>query len=66
LRFAIDSQNISYYHNQFGIPVGTAEQFGYTTSSFNGRQVPSIKTFTIPNLVPSDTHAVFANVEFAY
>jgi hypothetical protein len=66
VRFAIDSQNISYYHNQFGIPVGTAEQFGYTTSTFNGRQVPSIKTFTIPNLVPSDTHSVFANVEFAY
>ena len=36
LRFAIDSQNISYYHNQFGIPVGTAEGFGYTTSTFNG------------------------------
>jgi len=66
LRFAIDSQNISYYHNQFGIPVGTAEGFGYTTSSFNGRQVPSIKSFTIPNLVPSDTHSIFANVEFAY
>jgi hypothetical protein len=66
LRFAIDSQNISYYHNQFGIPVGTAEGFGYTTSTFNGRNVPSIKTYTIPNLVPSDTHSVFANVEFAY
>ncbi len=26
LRFAIDSQNFSFYHNQFGIPVGTAER----------------------------------------
>jgi hypothetical protein len=66
VRFAIDSQNISYYHNQFGIPVGTAEQFGYTTSTFNGRQVPSLKNFVIPNLVPTDTHSVFANLEFAY
>jgi hypothetical protein len=66
LRFAIDSQNISYYHSQFGIPVGAAEKFGYTTSAFNGRQVPSLKNYVIPNLVPSDTHSVFANVEFAY
>jgi hypothetical protein len=66
LRFAIDSQNLSYYHSQFGIPVGTAEGFGYATGAFNGRQLPSIKTFTIPNLVPRDTHSVFANVEFAY
>ena len=66
LRFAIDSQNLSYYHSQFGIPVGTAEGFGYATGAFNGRQLPSIKTFTIPNLVPFDTHSVFANVEFAY
>jgi hypothetical protein len=66
LRFAIDSQNLSFYHNQFGIPVGIAEGFGYAPGSFNGRQLPSLKGYTIPNLVPSDTHAVFANVEFAY
>ena len=66
LRFAVDSQNISYYHNQFGIPVGTAEGFNYAPGNFNGRQLPSIKTFTIPNLVPTDTHSVFANVEFSY
>jgi len=63
---AVDSQNISYYHNQFGIPVGTAEGFNYAPGNFNGRQLPSIKTFTIPNLVPTDTHSVFANVEFSY
>ena len=66
VRFAIDSQNISFYHNQFGIPVGTAESFNYTPSVLNGRQLPSVKKFVIPNLVPSDTHSVFANVEFAY
>jgi hypothetical protein len=66
LRFAIDSQNTMFYHSQFGIPVGTAEGFGYATGTFNGRQLPSLKGYTIPNLVPFDTHAVFANVEFAY
>ena len=66
LRFAIDSQNLSYYHSQFGLPVGTAETFNYAPGAFNGRQLPSIKTFRIPNLVPTDTHSVFANVEFAY
>jgi len=67
LRFAIDSQNFSFYHTQFGIPVGTAEGFNYSAgSSFNGRQLPSVKSFVIPNLVPRDTHSIFANVEFAY
>ena len=67
LRFAIDSQNFSFYHNQFGIPVGTAEGFNYSaSSSFNGRQLPSVKSYVIPNLVPQDTHSIFANVEFAY
>ncbi|HJU12599.1 MAG TPA: hypothetical protein VJ728_17065 [Candidatus Binataceae bacterium] len=66
LRFAIDSQNLSYYHDQFGMPVGVAEGFNYTPGVFNGRQLPSLKGFTIPNLVPRDTHSIFANVEFAY
>ena len=67
LRFAIDSQNFSFYHNQFGIPVGTAEGFNYSaSSSFNGRQLPSVKSYVITNLVPQDTHSIFANVEFAY
>ena len=29
LRFALDSQNLLFYHNQFGIPVSYAEQFNY-------------------------------------
>jgi hypothetical protein len=67
LRFAIDSQNISFYHNQFGNTVGYAKGFNYTASStFNGRRLPSVDTFAIPNLVPFDTHSVFLNIEFAY
>ena len=67
LRFAIDSQNLLFYHDQFGIPVGTAQGFNYSASStFNGRRLPSVSSFVIPNLVPRDTHSIFANVEFAY
>ncbi len=66
VRFAVDSQNLSYYHKQFGIPVGIAKSFGYAPGTFNGRQLPSLSGYTIPNLVPSDTHSIFANVEFAY
>jgi hypothetical protein len=67
LRFAVDSQNIGFYHNQFGMPVQSVQDFNYTASSaFNGRQLPSLKGFTIPNLVPRDTHGIFFNVEFAY
>src|SRR6266851_3809737 len=67
LRFAVDSQNLLFYHDNFGIPVGTAKTFNYDpTSAFNGRQLPSADGFVIPNLVPRDTHSVFFNVEFAY
>jgi hypothetical protein len=67
LRFAIDSQNLSFYHNQFGNTVGYVQGFNYVPgSTLNGRRLPSVKNFSIPNLVPSDTHSVFLNVEFAY
>jgi hypothetical protein len=67
LRFAIDSQNILFYHNQFGIPVSQAATFNYVPgSTFNGRLLPSAAGFVIPNLVPRDTHSIFMNVEFAY
>jgi hypothetical protein len=45
LRFAVDSQNLSFYHKQFGIPVGTAGGFGYATGTFNGRQQPEPEEF---------------------
>jgi hypothetical protein len=51
LRFAIDSQNLMYYHSQFTFPSAT---FGSTT-------VP-----TTPFAVPWDTHAFYLNMEFNY
>jgi hypothetical protein len=65
LRFALDSQNLLFYHDQFGVPVSYASKFNYVGgSTFNGRKLP--KTGTIPNTVPLDTHAIFLNIEFAY
>jgi hypothetical protein len=67
LRFALDSQNLSFYHDQFGIPVAQAATFNYVPGSvLNGRKLPSVGSFLIPNLVPRDQHAIFLNVEFAY
>ena len=73
VRLAFDSQNLLFYHSQFGLPVSKISKFGYIPgSSFNGRKlptsVPTTAPFTgvIPNLVPRDTHALFLNLEFAY
>jgi hypothetical protein len=67
LRFALDSQNLLFYHNQFGIPVSQAATLNYVPGSvLNGRKLPSVGTFEIPNLVPRDQHSIFFNVEFAY
>jgi hypothetical protein len=65
LRFAIDSQNISYYHSQEAIPIAALKPFGYVPGgTFNGQQLP--KTGSIPEMVQRDTHSIFANVEFSY
>jgi hypothetical protein len=65
LRFAIDSQNFSYYHNQESIPVSYLSKFGYAPgSTLSGRKVPA--TGDIPFMVPRDTHSIFANMEFNY
>ena len=65
LRFAIDTQNFSYYHGQQSIPASTLKPFGYTPGgTFNNQQLP--KTGSIPTMVTRDTHSIFANVEFAY
>jgi hypothetical protein len=65
LRFAVDSQNFLFYHNQESIPVTYLSQFGYDPgSAFNGRKVPA--TGDIPFMVPRDTHSIFANLEFNY
>jgi len=65
LRFAIDSQNLSYYHSQQSIPISTLKPFGYVPGgTFNGQTLP--KTGSIPEMVQRDTHSIFANVEFNY
>jgi hypothetical protein len=65
VRFAIDSQNISYYHSQQSIPISVLKPFGYSPGgTFNGQTLP--KTGSIPDMVQRDTHSIFANVEFSY
>ena len=65
LRFALDSQNLLFYHHQFSLPVTYLKDFGYVPGGMlNGRKLPA--TGNIPNLVPLDTHAIFLNMEFAY
>jgi hypothetical protein len=59
LRFALDSQNLSYYHGQFGFPVSTLDTLGWTAPS-------GFKGVVVPSSVARDTHAIFANVEFSY
>jgi hypothetical protein len=59
LRFAVDSQNLSYYHGQFAFPVTEATNLGWTPPT-------GFKGTSIPSSVPWDTHSIFANVEFSY
>ena len=65
LRFALDSQNLLFYHDQFSVPISYAKNFNYAAGgTLNGRKLPA--TGSIPNTVPLDTHAIFLNIEFAY
>lgn len=65
MRFAVDSQNILFYHNQMAMGVPSLQQFNYVPGSkLNSLLLP--KTGSIPFLVPRDTHSIFANIEFAY
>jgi hypothetical protein len=65
LRFALDNQNVTFYHNQMSMPVSQLERYNYVPGSkLNGQLLP--KTGSIPNLVPIDTHSIFLNVEFNY
>jgi hypothetical protein len=73
VRFAVDSQNLLFYHNQFGLNPSQANTFGYQPGGkLNGWFLPkgipsSLGTNgQIPDLVPRDTHSIFANIEFAY
>jgi hypothetical protein len=60
LRFAIDSQNLTFYHNQFAFPTAEALQFNSAA-----KYTPLSKNF-IQDVVPRDIHAFFLNVEFDY
>jgi hypothetical protein len=67
VRLAVDSQNLLFYHSQFGLPVSTLEQYNYVPgSTLNGRLLPKAGSFVIPDLVPRDMHTIFLNLEFAY
>lgn len=73
VRIAVDSQNLLFYHGNFGLPVSALTPFNYVPGSkFNGQVLPgnakkpaSLDT-VIPNLVPRDIHTIFLNLEFAY
>ena len=62
LRFAIDSQNLLYYHSQFGFP--TDEALKFNSAAKFSPFAPKGGAITGP--VFPDMHAVFLNVEFAY
>jgi hypothetical protein len=65
LRFAFDSQNLLFYHDQFAMPISYLSTFNYVPgSTFNGRGLPT--SGSIPNMVPNDMHAFFLHMEFAY
>jgi hypothetical protein len=73
LRLAVDSQNLIFYHNQFGLTPADASRFGYIpggklNGQFLPRNIPGRlgTNGEIPFLVPRDTHAIFVNMEFAY
>ncbi len=59
LRFALDTQNLSYYHNQFNVSESYVNSF-----------VPGLfkkpGTAVIPDAVPVDDHSIFLNMEFNY
>jgi hypothetical protein len=53
VRFALDSQNLIFYHSQFTFPGSELARFKPGATS-------------VPNAVPNDTNALFFNVEFNY
>jgi hypothetical protein len=73
VRIALDSQNLLFYHGNFGMPVSAIEPFNYAPGGkLNGQLLPGNRSrpaslgTVIPNLVPRDIHALFLNLEFAY
>jgi hypothetical protein len=62
LRFAVDSQNVLYYHSQFGFPLAEALQFN-SAAKYSPVAIAN-KAITGP--VFPDMHSIFLNVEFSY
>lgn len=56
--FAIDDQNLNYFHNQFTMSRAQIATFSSSLAAANPNG--------IPNVVPDGTNAVFANVLFNY
>ena len=59
LRFALDTQNLSYYHNQFNVSQAYVNSFVPGLFKSPGAQV-------VPDAVPVDDHSIFLNMEFSY
>jgi hypothetical protein len=61
LRFALSSQNLSFFQDQFTFPLAYARQFGPMPN------IPGTKvTGNIADAVPRDIHSFYLNVEFSY
>jgi uncharacterized coiled-coil protein SlyX len=56
--FALDTQNVVFYHNQFTFPASQLAKFNPSLAAANPNG--------IPNAVPSNTHAIFFNILFNY
>lgn len=72
LRFAIDSQNVLYYHSSGSTFVPPIDVFSMGTAAYqaafpNGIGSPGVpgRSATQP-VVPRDVHAIFLNMEFNY
>jgi hypothetical protein len=62
LRFAVDSQNVLYYHSQTAVPLAEALSFNNAA-----KYSPiAIANKAITGAVFPDMHAIFLNVEFSY
>jgi hypothetical protein len=58
LKFALDTQNLLFYHSQFTVPASELAQYSPSVASKNPKG--------LSNAVPLDTHSIFANMVFDY
>jgi hypothetical protein len=58
LKFALDSQNLLFYHGQLTVPASELAQYSPSVAAKNPKG--------LSNAVPRDTHAIFANLVFDY